>query len=160
MKMVIRKGNHYSYHLPSFHTGIQKLKFRFKFDSSCLYPVVDSEDYAINKLYGFSIGLHHINSVRVGWRPDEQQACKKIALHFYIYNNRARISPYFATVEVDKWYDMEISVLPDRVQFTLRDDSGLFLSQSSAPFILPTFRFGYKLFFYAGGKKPARQIGR
>ena len=72
--MIIRKGTHYARPLQLLKKllGIRicksrKMSCEVVFAESCRYDVGrDQSD--INKLFGFSLGMHHRNSVRVGWR--------------------------------------------------------------------------------------------
>ena len=157
-RYTIKKGKHNRLTIPCIHLGIKRLKFRFKFDANCYYPVVDTDDYDLNKLYGWTYGLVHHDSIRIAWRPDEKYA-GKIQLHTYIYNNKVRVMNYIATIETGKWYVMEIKAteLLNNVAFTLSDDFDLFLSQAYEKFIMPKFNAGYYLDLFMGGDKPARQ---
>lgn len=155
MKRFVKKGNHYSIHPIGIHFGIRKFKFRFKLDGSCLYPILDADDYDLNKLYGFSYGYHHKNSIRIGWRPDERDD-KKIQLHSYVYNKGKRTMNYIDSIITDKWYEMEIeTLLCNKVVFTLSDNK--VLSKRTEDFVMPKFIAGYFLDFYIGGNKPARK---
>jgi len=158
MRFLVKKGRHNRLSLPSIHFGIKYLKFRIKFDENCYYPVLDADDYDLNKGYGWTYGLVHDDSIRLCWRPDEKYA-GKIQLYTYIYNKGVRTMNYMTTIETGKWYEVEIKVTEplNNVQYTLRNDSGLFLSQTSETFIMPSFRAGYFLDLFMGGNKPARQ---
>lgn len=158
MRYLVKEGHHNRPSLPSIHLGIKYLKFRIKFEENCYYPVLDTDDYDLNKGYGWTYGLVHDNSIRLCWRPDEKLV-NKIQLHSYIYNNKIRVMNYITTIETGKWYEIEIKVteLLSAVSFTVRDDSGLFLASSGQKFALPKFRWGYFLDLFMGGDKPARQ---
>jgi hypothetical protein len=84
----IKKDKHY----PSgFNFGItfsRFVKFRCKFDKSCLYYIPDNDKYDINKLCGFSTTwFHHKQSGRVGWRCVDGES---IEILTYSYNNGVR----------------------------------------------------------------------
>jgi hypothetical protein len=159
MWLLVKEGHHNRLSMPSIHFGIKYLKFRIKFDENCYYPILDTDDYDLNKGYGWTVGLMvHDDSIRLCWRPDEKYA-GKIQLHTYIYNNRVRTMNYMTTVDTGRWYEVEIKVteLLNNIQYTVRDDSGLFLAQTGEKFIMPKFRWGYFLDLFMGGNKPARQ---
>lgn len=141
--------------------GITQLSFRFKFSSSCLYPIVDKDDYAVNKLYGFSYGCHHANSIRIGWRPSLSDD-RKIEIFSYIYNNKQRSFESLASIHLERWYIMKISVLKEygKVCFKLKTEKSegveyLITSQSYQHFVMPKFRLGYMLRPFFGGEKVA-----
>lgn len=68
-----------------------ELKFVVKFDSSAIYNTVDpSNQYDINKLYGFSDNdsLHQRYSARFGWRWSDNA----LRIFAYVYNSGVRSS--------------------------------------------------------------------
>src|SRR5438552_4118608 len=133
-KYLTKKNNNYSCHLPCIHFGIKKLQFRFKFDGNCLYPIVDTDDDDLNKLFGWSFGYHHKNSIRIAWRPDEKDNTK-IQVHSYMYNEGKRTMNYIFSVDVDKWYVMDIEILLCcKVSFTLLDDNEYLLARTTENF--------------------------
>lgn len=152
MIYTIKKGKHYSTHLPSLHFGIKKMKVSFSFGVSCWYRMIDPDDYAINKLCGFSLGFHHRDSIRCGWHPSEKLGM--IDLFFYLYNGGKRIEHQFTTVSTFKGYELTILMGRSSVSFELHG-SGQSAFGSTA-FVPPRFLPGYQLFPYIGGKKPAR----
>ena len=158
MRYLIKKGKHNRLSIPSIHFGIKRLKFRFKFDSSCLYSINDTDDYDLNKLYGWSMGMHHNDSLRIGWRPDEREA-NRIQIHTYMYNKKKRNMNFISRVDVDKWYEMDIEILLcNKVAFTLSDETGRYIAKVvEENFVIPKFTSGYFLDFFMGGDKPARQ---
>lgn len=57
--------------LKRFKPGmIYQLNSHFKFDKTCEYNI-GGDQSDVNKLIGFSLGLHHNNSIRLGWRYSE-----------------------------------------------------------------------------------------
>jgi hypothetical protein len=156
MRFTIKKGRHYS-NPPRIriHFGITKLKFKFKFSKECLYPINDADDYDINKLYGLSHGLHHRNSIRLGWASSASQV-GRIDLFRYIYNKGARIPDYtpIATIDVEKWYEgvENISKLFKTASFAIREHgSGLSICTASTGYECPKFKLGYYLKPFFGG---------
>lgn len=58
------------------------------FGDNCRYDI-GSDQSDINKLFGFSLGMHHENSLRVGWRYVPQKDLIEIVT--YIYQNGVRL---------------------------------------------------------------------
>ena len=110
MKYFILKNNHYS--LPPhgcIHFGATEQKIQFRFDKNCIYQVDEKNDFT-NKLFGWSYGMHHKNSIRVGWRPAfDAETSKKIDLFFYSYNNGIRKIEYFHSVYAMVDYNITIA---------------------------------------------------
>lgn len=157
-KYTLKKGAHYS--TPSelrFHFGIKDgamtYKFRFMFTDECIYPVVSGDDLDINKMAGFSLGLHHHNSVRFGWLPSVKEP-GKIDLFRYYYNQGKRIPDYtpIATIGTGEWFDGELAVtrILDKALFEVRKD-GTTITSSSVPYKVPRFTWGYYLKPFFGG---------
>lgn len=91
--MVIKKGTHYARPLQLFKKllGIRFCRERemtcvVRFDKSCKYKIYQDQS-DINKLFGFSLGMHHKNSIRVGWR----WLNGNLELCSYIYENGVRL---------------------------------------------------------------------
>lgn len=91
--MIIRKGTHYARPLQLFkkflgirYTTKRAMNAVVRFHSNCQYEIgKDQSD--INKLLGFSLGMHHKNSIRVGWR----WLNSNLELCSYIYENGVRL---------------------------------------------------------------------
>ncbi|MEK6879230.1 MAG: hypothetical protein AABY22_06450 [Nanoarchaeota archaeon] len=157
MQYLVKKGHHYSNHGIKYHFGITRKKFGFLFSPSCLYSILSpKKNTSINKLFGWSYGHHHRNSVRVGWRPDTNG---KIDLFFYLYNNGKNFTKYFETIEVSEEYEINITVSMYFVLFELYKANNPLenIKKDTHGFIRPWFRWGYYLWFYFGGKLPAPQ---
>lgn len=155
MKYFILKNNHYS--LPPhgcIHFGTTKQKVKFRFSKNCIYPVDEKNDFT-NKLFGWSYGLHHKNSIRVGWRPAfDAEKSKRIDLFFYSYNNGTRKVEYFHSVYVlvDNELTIEVFTEKNRVVFSMSE-----FIKEEFPFVLPQFKYGYFLYPYFGGNPTAPQ---
>ncbi len=71
MIFKIKKGSHYSnnfiHKLVSFFTTSGRLSKLIEFDETAIYTDNTEDKYDVNKLFGFSNGLHHKNSYRFGW---------------------------------------------------------------------------------------------
>jgi hypothetical protein len=159
MHYYIKKGKHNRWTFPKFHLGITYLRCRFKFDDSCVYPVIDTDDYDLNKLYGWSMGRHHKDSIRLCWRPCEKEV-GKIQVHTYTYNKGVRDMQYIFTAEVGKWYDGWIQVDAFYKTATFSIAGGVpnkRIAEKQIRFEVPFFKWGYFLDFFMGGNKPARQ---
>lgn len=87
-KYEISKNNHRSgiHLIPLFYSNYFIQESIFTFSESCIYDLNNSHQDQINKLVGFSIGLHHTNSFRIGWRA----VGNEIELLLYYYINRVR----------------------------------------------------------------------
>lgn len=153
MMYTIKKGCHYSWHLPRFHFGKTNMKVRFMFTESCYFPMKEPDDYAINKLCGWGMANHHKNSIRCGWKPSPES--HTIELWFYVYSNGQRIEQYFMNVLIGKEYELEMDLSGANVlSFSVRDEEGT--TTNSCYFKKPRFTWGASLFPYIGGQLPAR----
>ena len=150
---TIKKGEHYSNHTPKMCYGKGSMRATFKFMDGCWFPLEVQDDYAINKLCGFSNGLHNRNSVRLGWTPNKEPG--KIDLFFYLYINGVRKEQKFATVEIGLEYQLFIILTNNLCGFTLMRD-GATVATDSVYYPQPRCPFGYWLFPYLGGRLPAR----
>ena len=81
LTFTIQKGAHYCDQNPVKNITTSEMKFMVKFDSSAIYQTeLPENQYAINKLWGFSEGTNnHFNSARIGWSWTEN------ALRLYGY---------------------------------------------------------------------------
>lgn len=158
MKYTINKGEFYS---SPIHFGIHlrktKEKFKVKFSKECLYTPIDWEnDY--NKLIGWSYGLHHKNSIRIGWRPCNNSA--QIELCIYIYENGVRkISDNTLIINVDTEYEFTLEYEVDfdnRITLSYpRPMNGY--KQYTAIRMYTNIKpcMGYNLYPYFGGNNPS-----
>ena len=92
----IKKGSHFSdkSRLKSVKTA--EMKFYARFDASSYYTnVIPSNQYDINKLWGFSEGSNNsINSCRIGWSYNNgtfaSTGPNSLRLYVYSYANKNR----------------------------------------------------------------------
>ena len=156
-KMItIKKNRHYSTLIPIFKPIIiikNKLlyfKYKYKFTESALYDLKDTDQHDINKLFGFSIGMHHTNSFRIGWRPNKN--IDKIEILAYEYHNKIRV-PAISIVEVNinDWNDFEIMYNSNMNSVIYTVNSKIVTSDIE----LNEINFGYTLGLYFGGNKKA-----
>jgi hypothetical protein len=152
MIYTIKKGSHYSLHLPRIHFGKTNLKAVFSFMDGCWFPLETPDDFAVNKLFGISYGFHHKNSVRVGWTPASEPG--HIDLFFYCYINGVRFEDPFFTVEIGRKYTLEMDMESNVVSFTIAGRT-IKKTMDGVFFPIPKFKSGYILFPFVGGKRPA-----
>lgn len=128
---LIRKGTHSSFHFPKLLWDTKAIGLKFKFNSSCVYITDDKNNQNDwNKLFGYSRGIHHFNSVRVGWRWNPSKQKIEIAEYYYINGERI-VVPIDMSIEFEKEYS-----------YILHFDNGC--------------KLGYLLFPYFGGNESAK----
>jgi hypothetical protein len=114
MKIVIKKGRHYPWLIPiAFPYWVRKndsnyRKANFMFTESCLFDLHDEDQHDVNKLFGFSIGMHHKTSFRFGWRPILKNMTIEICAYEYHDNVRQKTMP-ICEVKLNKWYEYRVS---------------------------------------------------
>lgn len=95
MRIVIKKNKHYPF--PYFPIFLPKWVSKrrptvitrcYWFTESCLYDLKDEDQGDVNKLFGFSIGLHHNTSFRFGWKADLKT--QTIEIVGYEYHDKIR----------------------------------------------------------------------
>lgn len=149
---TIPKDWHFSLKGPSdllklFTWNRDSIFFNVKFSSTCLFSLRNDNDYDINKLYGFSFGLHSQNSVRLGWVPDF--GSKQIKIYYYHYNLGQVYYGEITRVPVNEFFICNIQVFEDRVKYQVKSEV------VEKKFVKPIFPLGYKLFPYFGGNNTA-----
>lgn len=92
MRYTIKKGCHYSWPLfkakfDILHTDYRQYARAFiKFNKTNIYDFHGNpKQFDVNKLFGFSQGHHHNNSVRAGWYYNTDDC--KIHICYYAYEN-------------------------------------------------------------------------
>ena len=151
--MIIKKNTHYARPLQLLKKllGIhicksRKMSCEVSFTESCRYNVgKDQSD--INKLFGFSIGMHHKNSVRVGWRY--VPSADLIEIVSYVYRNGERLQEQ----------NIDFVQFNNKVNYTieLRNDGAVYFCAGKrwrvGEFIRTKGRFflSYPLSLYFGG---------
>ena len=114
MKIRIKKGRHYPWLIPiALPFWVRKndsnyRKAKFMFTDSCMFDLKDEDQWDVNKLFGFSIGMHHDTSFRFGWRPLLNNMTIEIVAYEYHEGWRLKTMP-ICEVELNKWYDFTIS---------------------------------------------------
>lgn len=159
MHYQIKKGSHYTegFHF-GVHFGKRTVSKTIKFHSTCLYNLNSSNQYDINKLYGFSEGYHHHNSARFGWRCDKES--NLIELLAYVYVDGKRIHEWemdilIRKVKCDSAIDTKIEIFKDHYLFSVVTSYGT--STRKMPRGKMCIPIGYDLFPYFGGNCTAPQ---
>ena len=128
---------------------------RFKFTESTIYYFDDDDQYDVNKLFGFSVGMHHNNSVRFGWRPNSDLS--KIEIVGYEYHNKLRIPTIpICEINLNSWYEfgLKYNHKTGYIEYYVTD--GDYTNSLQHPIKLKSkINLGYKLDLYFGGNKPA-----
>lgn len=129
-----------------------------KFTNSCIYEFDDGYR-GVNKLFGFSIGFHHNNSFRFGWRPNKN--LDKIEVVGYEYIGGFRSSYVKLTeLELNELYVFSISYIPqlDIVRYCVKNEKTNEKYFATTPFKRKRkYSVGYKLGLYFGGIYKAPQ---
>ena len=127
----------------------------FMFTESTIYQFDDADQYDVNKLFGFSFGIHHNNSVRFGWRPNGDLS--KIEIVGYEYHDKLRIPTIpICEVQLNEWYvyQLKYNAKTSYIEYTVISDGENFGMQHPIK-LKKMFNFGYKLDLYFGGNKTA-----
>lgn len=165
MKKVIKKNRRRPFpfiHLFPLKIVSQKQSFVIekwvKFTDSAIYSFDDEDQHDVNKLFGFSIGYHHKNSFRFGWRPNYDLS--KMEIVGYEYHDGIRIPTIpICDVQLNKWYKYAIIYfsLIKEVKYCVYDEDGntICAEETSSINLKHRLNFGYKLYLYFGGNKKA-----
>lgn len=153
---IIERGKHRSGIFLSPHIGKKHQSKKVIFSNRCWYKKLNEDSYDINKLFGFSHGFHHHDSIRLGWIPDFNNE-NEIEIWSYIYNKRQRKFQKICNIECRQLIDCRIEIINNVVEFTVSDMSDRIIGQLSVEYILPKIRFGYNLFPYFGGDNTSPQ---
>lgn len=138
------------------HVGVKEMKRTVRFDSSCYYAFNDEDQYDINKLFGFSEGLHHQNSARFGWRCNPNK--RSIEIHTYVYRDGVRVNvngPLSLITEVPLNTTFYASIQCNKEFYIFRVVYGKFVSAMAIGRSDKAYKFGYYLYPYFGGNKTA-----
>ncbi|MEP6596014.1 MAG: hypothetical protein ABJA71_08700 [Ginsengibacter sp.] len=142
---TIRQGQQFCDKSSFIPVEYAELKFVVKFDSSAIYYTVNpSNQYDINKLYGFSDNDsgHHLYSARFGWRWSDQA----LRLFAYVYDSGIRRSKELGIVQIGAENNCSVKVTGGHYIFSLNNVTDTILRTST------TDRGkGYKLYPYFGG---------
>jgi len=152
MIFTTKKGTHYSNQL--FYKFLNCLQFsntltyKVTFTNSCEYFLNKEDQLDVNKLFGFSSGLHHTNSARFGWNYEPH----KINLWAYYYINGKRDITYVDSLIIGTEYQLSIESFSDKYNFIVfRNGRKKIVSIHKSI----EHHFGYKLWPYFGGNNTA-----
>lgn len=155
MKFLIKKNSHYSNRFISKLFSIIQVKkttsYLVKFDDSCIYKLPKEDQGDINKLFGFSLGLHHKNSARFGWCWLNDQ----LRLYAYWYDNGVRKSKEIQSITIGKKYLLTIENLNTEWKFSIIDFYGDGVQELVVEKSKSKINFGYTLWPYFGGNQVA-----
>lgn len=84
------------------------LEHEIMFDNSAIYNLHNSDQYDVNKLFGFNScnSLHHSNSARFGWCYISGDS---IDIYSYVYENSVRYFQKIFTVKIGDWNNYKIT---------------------------------------------------
>ena len=159
---TIKKGRHYS--TPRrFGMWVCKREFNFKFMlfESCWYPNGSIPIEGISKIVGVSFGIHaekpfgkipvvreFVNSCVLGFEPCYEHR-NKFKLYAINDNRGVETRPFFRMIEAKKLYECKIKIVEGGVEMSIEN------SKIKLP--MNTWKFGYHLGFYHGGRSVAPQ---
>lgn len=161
-KQIIKTGHHYPHNfiLPTLYfiekQDVHILREQYKFTDSCFYNFENEDQYDVNKLFGISIGYHHINSFRFGWRPLIET--KEIEIVAYEYRNKIRVPTiHICNILPNIWYDYTLTLnnIDKTIEYEIynvkyRKTCGILEEKIDSK-----TGIGYKCNLYFGGNKTA-----
>lgn len=151
MIFKIKKGHHYSNNfifklVNLFHTS-DRMAYTILFNETNKYIDETVDKFDVNKLIGYSKGLHHKNSYRFGWNCLND----KIHIYGYSYINGVRVIDEICEVDIDKEYTLLIRTKNGKVIYTVIDSE--YQMKQAVQKITTKKIFGYNLWPYFGGNK-------
>jgi hypothetical protein len=153
MIFKIKKNKHYSncliYKLKNIFNRFNRASYIVTFNETAIYDDTTIDKHDVNKLFGFSNGLHHKNSNRFGWNCLDG----KIHIYAYSYLNGDRIIDYICNIGINNQYKFIISNKNNNAIFTVIDSESnitqVIQKTSNNSFLR------YNLWPYFGGNKTA-----
>lgn len=150
----IKQGKHRASPLSlGIHTGKTSESYEVIFDDSCRYLLEGVDQWDWNKLVGWSYGMHHTNSIRIGWRYNRES--DKIELALYTYDSGIRRESYLGEVNIGTKYYIELKYYSGIVDAYVRN-SDINVQERSLSTYQDTFmipKWGYNLSLFFGGNK-------
>lgn len=127
---------------------------KVRFHADCRYELDKDDMFDVNKLFGYSIGFHHENSARIGWRYNFEH--DKIDILLYFYNDGNRHYEKLCEVDFDKDYIISLYLRVDKHdEETIRVDAMVYnLGECYGNYMTYIQRdgvIGYNLPLYFGG---------
>jgi len=157
---TVKKGFHYSAHIPHLHWEVSRLVFDFIFDESCIYNLGSVDQFDWNKVYGVGFGFsHHKDSYRIGSRWDNLSG--KMQLAHYSYNHSVRSYVDMCAVELNQQcqsyitFDRDANCISNVIS-VFNNAEPTVIYNNSVPFDfknVPTW--GFMLYPYFGGNEAA-----
>lgn len=162
--MKIFKGFHYPFPLDFGGYLVKKVNpddnyianTSYTFDPNCKYEIGEDQS-DVNKLFGFSLGYHHRNSVRIGWRYRDGN----LEICYYAYQNGKRLPTKViekielkenpVTVDIDLSFDREL----DEISIIVQTDISCKCINYEYSFQNNKPVWSYGLGLYFGGNKTA-----
>jgi hypothetical protein len=160
--MVIKKGTHAPFRLPSIIFGNQELHYKVRFTTSCRYTLPTEDQADINKLIGIGylnsiplkglkpVPFHHCNSVRFGWHYDP--AMDNIVLWAYWYAHKERKYKEICRVGIGEEVGVHLTRKDKHHTLTVTSSSSV-IGVAHVP--VPTSAVSYLLRPFFGGNNPA-----
>ena len=152
---MVYKFRNNKFYPKGLHFGLttkNEIRFEASFDPSCIYDHHSSDNYDVNKLFGFSTDwYHHWNSARVGWRCINNQ---NIQILTYTYDKKERQQPQMLGI-IEPGDKIVCSILksPSSFYFTFESKG------KSKEILVDTHQYNfpikYLLFPYFGGNMTA-----
>lgn len=161
--MIFNKNRHYCspFPWPKFYfikdgTVLDKV-IRLEFTNSAEYHIGEDQS-DVNKLMGFSYGLHHQNSDRIGWRYIPELNNIEIVLYSYVDGVRQPTS-HIANLEINQRYYIRLDIVVDKGDKSICRNINIYIGSENRTikesFIKTSSKscLGYTLGGYFGGNR-------
>jgi hypothetical protein len=151
---LIKKGSHFKSNFTWFPFTISNtIEGNCYFHENCFYVEESDDKYDINKLVGLSsYFFHHIESVRIGFRSNTQDA-STMDLLLYAYDDGIRLrEQLICSVKPLELFTYKIQILYDKFVVHVNDNVK---EVERTP--KNNIWFKYKLYPYYGGNQTAKQ---
>lgn len=152
---IIKKGQHYSKHLPKLYLGDKKdFKIKVEFTESCRYNLSNINQLDVNKLFGVSFGYHKHNSIRIGWNYNIDT--DMIDIYRYEYNNGRRLIEKIYSVHIYEELFIKLNLTEIGYVISIESEFSKFgYIVEEYIFNYPNIKLGYYLYPYFGGDEVA-----
>lgn len=157
-KFKIKKNSHYSgLHINPF-INKSELLCKVIFNETCKYNLETIDQLDFNKLIGLSFGLHHNNSIRIGWRYDNINNKIEICPYIYYLGNKPKgwEVPVISYINLNEQYYFKIKRTHDKYIIEVLANTTDLISYYEFPITSSSIpKFGYVLYPYFGGNRKA-----